>query len=337
MRFLYTLLFYALTPVILLRLYWKSRKLKQYRERLSERFLGRVNGDKTPVDIWLHAVSLGEVVAASPLIESFLKKNLRVCVTTMTPTGSAEVLRRFDSRVVHQYIPYDFPHALRRFFQAITPRVGVIMETELWPNLISEAAGAGIHLFLVNGRISNKAYRQYHMVRWLLRPILKKFTCIMVQSPVDEARYKTLAGSTVQIKMLGNLKFDLTLSSGSREVAISMKKALGETRPVLILASTHDSEEQQILQYLPELQKVVPNVLVLIAPRHPERFQAVFELCSAQYRTGRRSLLETIGVDLDIVVLDSIGELMSFYSISDYAFVGGSFIVTGKQIGRAHV
>lgn len=329
MRFLYTLLFYALTPVILLRLYWKSRKLKQYRARLSERFLGSVSRDKTPVDVWLHAVSLGEVVAASPLIECFLKKNLRVCVTTMTPTGSAQVLRRFESRVVHQYVPYDFPHALRRFFQIMTPRVGVIMETELWPNLILEATRAGIPLFLANGRISNKAYPQYNRIRWLLRPILKKFTCIMVQSPVDEVRYKALAGSCVQVKMLGNLKFDLTISSVNREIALSMKKALGEARPVLILASTHDNEEQQILQYLSRLKKVIPNVLILIAPRHPERFQDVFALCSALYRTGRRSVLETMSEDLDVVVLDSMGELMSFYSISDFAFVGGSFVPIG--------
>ncbi len=329
MRLIYTLLFYALTPFIMIRLYWKSRKLQQYRERLSERFSW---GDmpKTPVDVWLHAVSLGEVVAATPLIDSFLKRGWRVCVTTMTPTGSQHVVRRFDSRVTHQYVPYDFPYALRRFFKKITPRVGIIMETELWPNLIVEATRAKIPLFLANARISDKSYPQYRMVRWLLKPILNKFSCIMTQSPLDEERYKALGDASTVVNMLGNLKFDLTLSTMNQDVALSMKKAFGDTRPVVILASTHDNEEQQILEKLRQLQATIPGVVVLIAPRHPERFQSVFELCGTlQYRTGRRSQLETIHPDLEIVVLDSLGELMSFYAMSDYAVMGGSFVPIG--------
>lgn len=330
MRFFYTILFYLLTPLIALRLYWKGRKLKSYRERWGERFCGGGKARSTPVDVWLHAVSLGEVIAATPLIESFLKKNLRVCVTTMTPTGSAQVLRQFGERVVHQYLPYDLPHALRRFFKIMAPRVGIIMETELWPNLIFEAARIKLPLFLANARISDKAYAQYSVIRWLFRPILKNFTCIMTQSAVDEMRYKALTGHTTQVKMLGNLKFDLEISPGDIRIALSIKKTLGELRPLLILASTHENEEFLVLEHLPLLQQSVPGIVVLIAPRHPERFQQVYELSMRLgYKTGRRSVLDTIYRDSEVVVLDSMGELMSFYSVVDYAFVGGSLVPVG--------
>jgi 3-deoxy-D-manno-octulosonic-acid transferase len=329
-RFLYTVLFYILTPFILIRLYWKGRKLPAYRARWKERFLGSQDNQIMSVDIWLHAVSLGEVIAAIPLIESFLNKNFRVCVTTMTPTGSEQVLRRFGVRVLHQYIPYDFPHALRRFFKVMQPRVGVIMETELWPNLIVEAKRAKVTLFLANARISDKAYAQYRMIDWLLKPILKNFTCIMTQSCVDASRYQMLSDSSTQIKILGNLKFDVKLPARPLDTVLSMKKMWGEERPVLILASTHEDEEQQILRHLKTLQCDMPGVVVLIAPRHPERFEYVFELClKLKYRTGRRSVLETIDKDSEVIVIDSLGELISFYGVSDYAFVGGSFVPIG--------
>lgn len=329
MRFLYTILFYTLTPFILIRLYWKSRKLKAYRERLSERF-SLHSRPKHPVDIWVHAVSLGEVVAAAPLICSFLESNLKVCVTTMTPTGSAEVLRRFGDRLLHQYVPYDLPYALRRFFKRLTPRVGIIMETELWPNLIGEAKDAGVALFLANARISDRAYPKYKRIAWFLRPILRQFSCIMAQSPRDVVRYQVLGGKDVHVKMLGNLKFDVTFSISNLEPFRAIKTTLGQTRPVVMLASTHNGEERLLLSKMKTLQALVPEVLIWIAPRHPERFQSVFELCCLSgYKTGLRSQPETLNDQLDIVVIDSLGELLPFYSLCDYAFVGGSLVPIG--------
>lgn len=329
MRHLYTFLLYLLAPWIVLRLYWKGRKLNAYRKRLSERFsIGPIVSPQ--VDVWLHAVSLGEVVAATPLIEHFLEKHLRVLVTTMTPTGSQHVTRRFGTRVSHQYIPYDYPYALRRFFRKIQARVGIIMETELWPNLIMEATRAKVPLVLANARISNHAFKQYQWIRFLLKPILNQFMFILTQSPRDEARYIALGASSDKVKMTGNMKFDLKVSITHEALVKSLKQSFGASRPVLIMASTHEGEENQLLSVFKSLQARIPNIIVLIAPRHPERFQTVYQLCQQQgIKTGLRSDPKSVDEQCEIVVLDSLGELLSFYSISDYAFVGGSFIPIG--------
>jgi 3-deoxy-D-manno-octulosonic-acid transferase len=282
------------------------------------------------VDIWLHAVSLGEVVAATPLIERFLEKQLRVLVTTMTPTGSEQVARCFGTRVFHQYIPYDFPFALRRFFRAIQARAGIIMETELWPNLIMEATKAKVPLFLANARISNRAFKQYERIRFILRPLFNQFTYIMAQSPLDKARYIALGASDDKVIMLGNMKFDLYLSTPHAALAQSFKQSWGASRPVVILASTHEGEESQLLSVLKLLQQSVPQVILLIAPRHPERFQVVYQLCEQRgVKVGLRSQPQSIDMQSEVVVLDSLGELLSFYSVSDYAFVGGSMVAVG--------
>ncbi len=329
MRFFYTLFFYLLTPFILLRLFWKGRRLPAYRARLSERF-SLNQPTHRPVDVWVHAVSLGEVIAASALVNCLLRQNLQVCFTTMTPTGSAEVQRRFGGRLLHQYIPYDLPYALRRFFRQIKPRVGIVMETELWPNLIWEAKRARVSLFLANARISDRAYPQYQRISWVLKPLLNQFDCIMAQSPKDAARYMALCGSPEKVKMFGNLKFDVSPPISNLTALQSIKILLGKNRPWVMLASTHDNEERLFLEQLSRLKCLIPNVLISIAPRHPERFQVVFDLCvSMGYKTGRRSSQETLTNDLDIVVLDSLGELFSFYTLCDYAFVGGSLVPVG--------
>jgi len=329
MRYIYTALLYLFAPFIVLRLYWKGRKLSAYRERMRERFsIGPMVSP--PVDVWLHAVSLGEVVAATPLIERFLEKHLRVLVTTMTPTGSDHVTRRFGARVSHQYIPYDFPFALRRFFRTIQARVGIIMETELWPNLIIEAKKAKISLFLANARISNHAFKQYKLIRFLLKPLFNQFIYIMAQSPLDKARYIELGALDEKVKMLGNMKFDLHVSITHAALVQSLKQSWGAYRPVVILASTHEGEENQILSEFKLLQQKIPHVVLLIAPRHPERFQTVYQLCEQQgIKTGLRSQPQSIDTQCDVVVLDSLGELLSFYSVSDYAFVGGSMVPIG--------
>jgi 3-deoxy-D-manno-octulosonic-acid transferase len=329
MRFIYTTLLILLSPFILLRLFWKGRKLPAYRQRLRERFTwGTVVSP--PVDVWLHAVSLGEVVAATPLIEQMLQKQWRVLVTTMTPTGSEQVLRRFGERVSHQYVPYDYPWALRRFFNAIQARVGIIMETELWPNLIKEASRARLSLFLANARISDRAFSQYERVQFFLKPMFKSLKTILAQSPLDAARFCALGACDSQVKMLGNMKFDLQAATPAAEMAKGLKQAWGGSRTVVIAASTHEGEEQQLISVYRLLQQAIPDVLLLIAPRHPERFDSVYALCEQRgLQTGRRSLPQSIHEALEVIVLDSLGELLSFYAVSDYAFVGGSWVPIG--------
>lgn len=327
MRRLYTIFMYCLVPYIILRLFWKSRQLPAYRQRINERFsLG--SPLPTRVDVWLHAVSLGEAVAATPLIERMLANNLSVLVTTMTPTGSQHVTTRFKSRVAHQYIPYDLPWCIRRFFKRVQPRIGIIMETELWPNLIYYANVAQIPLVLVNARLSDHAFAKYKKIRRLLRPIVTLFTWIGAQSELDAERYREMGASDTQLAMMGNMKFDLSVAA-TKDLSV-LKAQWGNERPVWIAASTHDDEETQLLAHFQRMKDAIPGIILLIAPRRPERFQTVYTLVQQQgWRTGLRSQPETIDQNVEVIVLDSMGELMSFYGISDYAFVGASLVPIG--------
>ena len=327
LRSVYTFLLYLLTPFILFRLYWKGRRLKEYRCRIAERFSLT---PMQPTDVWLHAVSLGEVVAATPLIEALLAKRWRVLITTMTPTGSQQVIARFGARVAHQYLPYDLPWALRRFFRAIDARLGIIMETELWPNLIEFATREKVPMILMNARISDKAFSSYKRTRFFFKPVLSKFKAILAQSELDAARFVKLGAAKRRVHAIGNMKFDLQIQSVSRIQVETFKIKWGSERPVFIVASTHDDEENQLLTRLKQLKSVIPNVLVIIAPRHPERFKAVYDLCcQLGLNTALRSEPESISNLIDVIVLDSLGELLSFYETSDYAFVGGSLVPVG--------
>lgn len=327
MRRLYTGLMYALVPYILLRLWWKSRRSAAYRQRIAERF--SIGKDLPgPVDVWLHAVSLGEAVAATPLIEQMLAKDWTVLVTTMTPTGSQHIRTRFQSRVSHQYVPYDLPVCVQRFIQRIKPRLAVIMETELWPNLIYFSDKAGIPILLINARLSDRAFEQYKKIRVLLQPTMQLLSWVGAQSALDADRYQYMGVPRDKIAMMGNMKFDLSLANIPDLQAL--KTRWGQERPVWIAASTHEDEEAQLLAHLPQLQREIPHLLLLIAPRRPERFQAVYALVQAQgWRTGLRSQFSEIQPDVDVIVLDSMGELLGFYALSDYAFVGGSLVPIG--------
>jgi len=329
MRRVYTFILYLLIPFILLRLYWKGRRLPAYRDRILERFS---IGTSMPVDVdvWLHAVSLGEVVAATPLIDALLLNNLRVLVTTMTPTGSAQVVTRFANKVEHLYVPYDFPWALRRFFKGINTRIGIIMETELWPNLIMEAKRFGIPLVLANARISDKAFKQYEKVRFLFRPLLGQFTAILSQSDLDAKRFIALGAPKALVTVAGNMKFDLQTKAINSQECLLLKQAWGLSRTVLIAASTHDDEENQLLTRLSQLKQAIPDLLLLIAPRHPERFNMVYELSKQHgFETYKRTQSSLVEGRIDVLIIDSIGELPGFYQVSDYAFVGGSLVPIG--------
>lgn len=329
MRAVYTFILYLLTPLIVLRLYWKSWRLPAYRHRIGERFVLKA-GLISPVDVWVHAVSLGEVVAAVPLINALLGRGLRVMVTTMTPTGSQQVINRFGDRVSHQYVPYDLPCVLRRFFKKINPRLGIIMETELWPNLIFQATQLNIPLLLVNARLSDRAYQQYVKFRRFFKPVLNQFMMILAQSEEDARRFVELGATPERVSVGGNIKFDMPSVVIDAALQSHFKMAWGQERVVVIAASTHENEEEQILSRWALLKKAIPDVLLLIAPRHPERFQTVYQLCPQyQLTTGLRSNASTIDRNVEVIVLDSLGELSLFYSLSDYAFVGGSLVPIG--------
>lgn len=329
MRLFYSFLMYLLTPFILLRLWWKGRKLPAYRMRILERFsLGEL--ESKPVDVWLHAVSLGEVIAAIPLIDAMLEKHWSILVTTMTPTGSERVKARFGDKVAHRYIPYDLPGVLKRFFRQVQPRIGIIMETELWPNLIDQAHAAKVPLVLANARLSERSLKGYMKFRVLFKPVLNQFSAILPQSDDDARRFITLGARKEIVQVLGNMKFDLQTNTIDSARFNELKSHWGSDRTVVIAASTHDDEETRILSELPRLQKAIPDVILLIAPRHPERFQTVYQLSMhAGFNTGLRSDLDTVSSANEVVVLDCLGELLGLFQISDYAFVGGSLVPVG--------
>ena len=239
---IYTAFIYVIAPFIVLRLLWKSRRLSDYRRRLSERFACHVV--PTQVDVWIHAVSLGEVVAVTPLIHACLAKQWRVLVTTMTPTGSQQVTKQFSSRVVHQYVPYDLPWALRRFFKAYKPRLGIIMETELWPNLIDQAFRSKLPLLLINARISDRAFQQYQKISFFLKPVLNQFAAVLAQSETDAKKFIALGAPESLVSVAGNMKFDMPIAAETK-LFLSFRDKWGSDRPVVIAASTHEDEEGQ--------------------------------------------------------------------------------------------
>jgi 3-deoxy-D-manno-octulosonic-acid transferase len=329
MRFFYSLVMYLLTPCVIIRLWWKGRRLPAYRQRIAERFC-LSQKELKPVDVWVHAVSLGEVIAATPLIDALLANKWSVFITTMTPTGSERVQARFGNQVGHQYIPYDLPGILARFFKKIQPRVGVIMETELWPNLIYQAHAAKSSLLLANARLSDASMRGYKLLKFFIKPMLNQFSAIFPQGEEDAKRFIQLGAKQELVKVLGNIKFDLQINTLDDKKFSELKARWGSKRITVIAASTHEQEESQILAQLKRLQKAIPQVLLLIAPRHPERFEEVYQLCIQEgFNTGLRTHLDTLTPLNEVVVLDSLGELLGMYQISDYAFVGGSLIPFG--------
>jgi 3-deoxy-D-manno-octulosonic-acid transferase len=329
MRHLYSTLMYMLTPFILLRLWWKGRRMPEYRQRITERFC-LDKADCTHFDIWIHAVSLGEVIAAIPVIDSLLDRKRRILITTMTPTGAAQVRSRFGEKVVHRYVPYDLPDVLRRFFKTHKPAVGVIMETELWPNLINTASRFQVPLLLINARLSQQSSERYLKLRFLFKPILNQFTGIFAQCADDAERFKALGANSSRVAVLGNVKFDLQTKNINTDTFLALKHRWGSERVAVMAASTHEDEEQQLLSRLQIMQRGIPGMVLLIAPRHPERFQKVFQLSQELgFNTGLRSQIESLNTDNDVVVLDSLGELLGFYQVSDYAFVGGSLVPIG--------
>ncbi|QBR83624.1 3-deoxy-D-manno-octulosonic acid transferase [Legionella israelensis] len=329
MRFIYSYLLYLLTPFLFVRLLWKSRQLPAYRKRIGERFMWSTPSTGE-VDVWVHAVSLGEVIAVTPLVDAMLRKKWKVLLTTMTPTGSQRVLNQFENKVYHQYLPYDLPAIQRHFFKRYKPRLGIIMETELWPNMIYEAHKMKIPLMLMNARLSRRSMQNYQKAAFFFKKVLNRFIAILTQSEDDALRFIHLGARKNIVHAVGNMKFDLQLSAIIADKYKALQHRWGSERTVVIAASTHDNEEALLLEQLPVLQQSIENVLLLIAPRHPERFRSVYQYSVQQgFNTGLRSESNSLSPQNEVIILDCLGELMVWYQLSHYAFVGGSFVEVG--------
>ena len=249
-RFFYSVFFYLILPLVLVRLLWRASRAPAYRHRIAERF-GFFKPPAHTGGLWVHAVSVGESIAAAPLINYFLAQHpqLPVVVTTMTPTGSDRVQAMFGDRVFHVYAPYDLPDAIARFLNRIQPRAAVIMETEIWPNLIMQANAQGIPVVLINARMSQRSARGYQRMSWLSRPVLGAITHIACQSAEHMQRFIDLGVDAQKVSVLGSVKYDLQLPQNLAKQASLLKTQLNlRARPVWIAASTHPGEEEQIVQ-----------------------------------------------------------------------------------------
>ncbi len=337
MRQLYSLFLYLITPLILLRLLWRSQLAPAYSRRWGERFgfVSKLAAKKGPV-IWVHAVSVGETMAAVTMIREMQKQQpqAQLVITTMTPTGSERVLSEFGDSVYHSYAPYDLPCAVKRFLKRVKPDQLIIIETELWPNLIHYSHKADIPVVLVNARMSRRSAQGYRRVQGLVRPALGKITRVAAQYKGDGARLLKLGVPQEHLKVTGSIKFDIAPTPEQRQQAVTLHEALrveGD-RPVWVAASTHEHEEQALLDAFRLLRRAYPQLLLVIAPRHPERFKHVESLCQQeQLRLQRRTGVGEDGVSLhvEVLVLDTMGELMPFFGAADVAFVGGSLVPRG--------
>ena len=329
MRILYTVLLYLLTPFVLLRLLWRGFSLRDYWQRWPERF-GFVPRAPAGVAVWVHAVSVGEALSALPLVKALVARhgNGQVWMTTMTPTGSARVQAALTGQVIHSYVPYDLPDAVARFLEAARPRQVVIMETELWPNLLRAVKERGIPLTIANARLSPRSFKGYSRIGGFVRDALACTTEVAAQSEADAERFRTLGAPRVSV--MGNLKFELAVPDEQRERGVELRRRFGAARPVWIAASTHEGEEAAMLKVHQRVLEQLPAALLILVPRHPQRFDAVARLIeksglSFQRRSARQDLQPTTQVLLG----DSMGEMFAYLAAGDAAFVGGSLVPVG--------
>ncbi|MEJ2347471.1 MAG: lipid IV(A) 3-deoxy-D-manno-octulosonic acid transferase [Gammaproteobacteria bacterium] len=331
MRFIYTLALYLLVPAVLVRLLWRSRRAPDYRRRWGERFALYRAREPEPF-LWVHAVSVGEVQAAVPLVEALLARQPShpVVVTTTTPTGSQRVRELFGDRVAHVYVPYDLPGAVRRFLNRYRPRIAVIMETELWPNLFHGCSARRIPVVVANARLSARSARGYARVRSLIRDTLAQVTVIAAQGQADADRFLDLGADRARLRITGSIKFDLKLPASLREQAEVLRLQLGNARPVWVAGSTHEGEEGQVLDAFAQVRKSVPDCLLVLVPRHPERFAGAGALCRRRgFKVASRAAQEQVEADTDVYLGDTLGELTLLYGAADVAFVGGSMVPVG--------
>ena len=334
MRFLYTIIFYLLLPFILLRLWVKNRKTPNGLQFWHER-LGFGLRPFSPGGIWVHAVSVGESLAAIPLIKLLQQRypDIPITVTNETITGAERIRAELGHSVTQLYFPYDLPLILRKFFKALQPKLLILLETELWPNLLATSQLYQVPVVLVNARLSERSAKFYRRILPIIRKMLKSIDVIAAQFQADADRFIALGFPAEKIQVTGSLKFDLTLPLQLTEQSQRWRKIWGEKRLVWIAASTHPGEEELILQAFTEARRFYPDLLLVSIPRHVDRVSQLEQLYSSQaYKIIKRSEQnESEMGDVDVFIGDTMGELLIFYAAADIAFIGGSLVEKGGQ------
>lgn len=329
LHFLYSTLFRLILPFVLIRLWWHGRKAPDTMDHWRER-LGYITGQPQPV-IWVHAVSVGETIAAAPLVRELQKRrpDVRILMTAMTGTGRARAQAMFGDSVDYAFSPYDTPGSVRRFLERARPRALVIMETELWPNMIERTSAAGTPIFLINARMSERSSKGYLRLHNASRELLRHIDWIAAQAASDAQRFEEIGALPSAVSVTGSIKFDVDISADLRHRAGELRQKMGTTRPVWIAASTHEGEDSQILEAHQRVLIDFPDALLVLVPRHPERFDDVAELISRKKLTCYRRSAGQAREDCQVYLGDTMGELLMLYGAADLAFVGGSLIERG--------
>ena len=331
MRLVYVLLVYLLAPLVIAHGAWKALRHREYRRRLGQR-LGRVASAVVPGGVWIHAVSVGEVQAAAALVQALRRRKpgLPVVMTTVTATGAQRARALFGDTVQHGYLPFDLPGAVRRFLDRIEPRVAVILETEIWPTLYAELGRRRIPLVLGSARLSVKSVNRYRFMASLFRDALSQGIVIGAQTAADAERFRAIGAPPGRVQVTGNIKYDLEIPAGQVAAGRALRQSWGAHRPVWIAGSTHEGEEEAALAAHATLRERHAEALLLLVPRHPQRFETVRTLLR---RRGERFVTRSSGATPSaqdaVFLIDTLGELQMLYASADVAVVGGSLVPVG--------
>ena len=330
MRAIYTVFLYLLVPFVVLRLLWRGLRAPDYLRRWPERFGFGIKPQASPT-LWIHAVSVGEAIAAFPLVNALRERfpELALVITTTTPTGAARVRAQYGTEVTQCYLPYDLPGAVRRFLTRTRPVAAIIMETELWPNLFGHCRQRRVPVVIANARLSERSARRYRRFGRLTRATIAEVERFAAQTTADGERFRMLGAGVQQVQITGNIKFDIELPADLRGRAATLRARWGSERPVWIAASTHAGEDELILEAHRQARAAYPNLLLILVPRHPERFERVAALCrSSGLRLARRTAADC-DRDTEVYLGDTMGELRMLIAAADIAFVGGSLVAVG--------
>ncbi|WP_312348310.1 lipid IV(A) 3-deoxy-D-manno-octulosonic acid transferase [Stenotrophomonas acidaminiphila] len=330
LRGLYSALLYLLLPITVYHLVWRGFRVREYFKRWDERYASYPQSGRRPC-VWLHAVSVGEVNAAAPVVDALRRQrpDIRWVITTITPTGSQRVRALWGDAVDHVYLPYDVPGSAGRFLDHFRPSLALILETELWPNLLFGCRDRRIPVYILNARLSARSLKGYRLLRPLVGRALRTLTCVAAQSREDARRFVVLGARQEQVCALGNLKFDIHPPDPAPLLA-AFHAHVPAGRVTWIAASTHEGEEQPVMDLHARVLERYPDALLLWAPRHPERFARVEALARGQgWRVATRSVEQWPAADTQVFVLNTLGELMPFFACAQVAFVGGSLQAIG--------
>ena len=351
-RFFYTLLYYCLTPLLFLRLLMKHQKSSAYKEqrqslRLAERLgffsKGVIRNTQTQAPVWFHTVSVGEFLATLPLIRKVMQDypQFPLVITCTTTTGSAQIIKTFSTEIeqgniTHVYLPYDLPGSMQRFLKNINPRLGIIMETEIWPNLLNKTQQLNIPIWLLNARLSARSAKGYHRIKGMIQNTLQQFSGIAAQDKLDAERLIKLGAREASLFVTGSIKFDIQLNPAEIQAGKILRQQLHwQDKKVVIAASTHRGEDEILLNVFQSLRKHHPDLVLIIVPRHPERFQSVYQLLNvADVHVLKRSEMSAKSLtdqkqSIDILLGDSMGEMMRYFACADLVFMGGTLVATG--------